>query len=97
MAIPSGGDASERLKEASNRRQYKTVKMSDKVVIFNSLDEISRVMDSLNSLVHYPKDFKEFGPEYLELIGSNLSSVACSVHLHPGRSCTSYVSYKLNR
>ena len=68
--------------------------MSENPVRFHSLEEIQRVFNSCNSLLHYPRDFKEFPVEYLELIGSNFASGACALHVHPGMSCTGYWSSK---
>ena len=65
-----------------------------KSVRFNSLAEVANVVDTLSSLLSYPKKFKEFPPEYLELIRTNMRTSSCITHLHPGLSCTGYFKYK---
>ena len=64
---------------------------------FSSLHEVSKVIDSLTSLCHYPHDFKEFPQEYLRLIPENFRSTTCTEHLHPGLTCFSYSGAKFFR
>ena len=64
---------------------------------YNSLHEVSKVIDTLTSLCHYPHDFKEFPQEHLRLIQENFRTATCSEHLHPGLTCFSYLGAKFFR
>ena len=64
---------------------------------FHSLNEVSKVIDTLTSLCHYPHEFKEFPQEILRLIPENFQTAVCSEHLHPGLTCFSYLGAKFFR
>ena len=71
--------------------------LSSKEQITASAEQARKIVDTLNTLLHYPEDFKEFPKEYLELIGRRGQQASCALHLHPNQSCVSYAVSKTKR
>ena len=61
-----------------------------------SIAETQAVVDTLSTLLHYPKDIK-FTDSYLEMIMKGGANTACTLHLHPGMTCSSYAVMKFKR
>ena len=59
-----------------------------------STGEMAKVLESLDTMYHYGKEFKTFPETYLNLIMNRGMGGSCSF-LHPGRGCLPYHSLKV--
>ena len=68
-----------------------------KKILVESADEAVKIVDTLNTLCHYPKEILKFPKEHLEYIARGGRNANCAVLLHPGQSCTGYALVKCKR
>ena len=60
------------------------------------IEETSRIVDSLKTLIHYKKDFPAFSPAILGYIADRgMSAMDCRKLCHPGQGCINYSLIKI--